>query len=193
LSTLDRPRERLPRRQNNTVVARLTLTFSGSVAKAMAWQRCYAEHMPVWPDIVITKPDSPDVLLAIEVKAEVAGARGGEAQIKDYMVHQSCPVGMLVTHEDTFFFRNRYTGYEPETIQKIGQCRTNELLSAMPDVPLVTEDLVRRVEQWLENVQVGSRQPWPPSALEAIETCVLPVVRCGVIRAAGPRWRRTGS
>jgi hypothetical protein len=160
----------------------------------MAWRRCYAEHMPVWPDIVVTKPDSPDVLLAVEVKAEVVGARGGETQIKGYMVHQSCPVGMLVTPKDTFFFRNRYTAYGPEAIQKIGQCRTNELLSAMPDLPLVTEeDLMRRVEQWLENLHVGSRQPWPSSALEAIETCVLPVVRGGVIRAAGPRWRRTGS
>jgi hypothetical protein len=75
--------------------------------------------MPVWPDIVITKPDSPDVLLAIEVKAEVAGARGGEAQIKDYMVHQSCPVGMLVTHEDTFFSGTVTRAMSPRQSRKL--------------------------------------------------------------------------
>ena len=150
--------------------------------------------MPVWPDIVVTKPESPEPLLAIEVKAGSAGTRAAEPQLKKYMVHQSCPIGMLVTPEDTLFFRNRYTGYGPETIQRIGECRTNELLDAMPDKAFVTESyLVRRVEQWLESLSAGSRRSWPSSALEAIDSYVLPVVMSGVVRATGPRWRQTGS
>jgi hypothetical protein len=150
--------------------------------------------MPAGLDIVVTKPDSPEILLAVEVKAGADGAQDAEAQIKDYMVHRSCPGGMLVTSEDTLFFRNLYVGYEPDTIQRIGQCRTNELLGAMPDAALVTESyLVQRVEQWLEDLPGISRRSWPPSALEAIESYVLPLVRSGNIRAAGPRWRRTGS
>lgn len=150
--------------------------------------------MPVWPDIVVTKPDSPEVLLAVEIKASNAVAQAGEAQLRDYMVHQSCPVGMLVTSDDTLFLRNPYTAYAPETIQKIGGCRTSELLGSMPDKALVTEQyLIRRVEQWLENLRASSRKSWPSSALEAMESCVLPAVMSGIIRAAGPRWRRTGS
>jgi hypothetical protein len=146
--------------------------------------------MPVWPDIVVTNPDSDEVLLAVEVKAGGAGAHLTESQIKDYMVHQSCPIGMLITPEDSLFFRNRYTGYEPETIQNIGECRTSDLLDAGS---IADPYLVRRVEQWLENLRVGSHRPWPSSVLEAMESYVLPAVMSGVIRATGPRWRRTGS
>ena len=150
--------------------------------------------MPVWPDIVVTKPDSPEVLLAIEVKAGAGDVLAAEAQIKDYMVHQSCPVGMLVTPEDTIFFRNPYTGYEADTIQEIGECRTNELMGEMPDKTANAESyLVLCVERWLEDLPTASRQSWPPSASEAIESFVLPAVTGGIIRAAGPRWRRTGS
>ena len=150
--------------------------------------------MPVWPDIVVTEPDSPDILLAVQVKAGAAGARDVEAPIKDYMVHQSCPIGMLVTPEDTLFFRNPYTGYEVETIQKIGECRTNELVDTMPEKAPVTEQyLVRRVEEWLESLRDGGPRSWPPSAREAIESYVAPVAMSGVVRATGPRWRRTGS
>ena len=150
--------------------------------------------MPVWPDIVVTKPDSPEVLLAVEVKVGAGGVLVAEAQIKDYMVHQSCPVGMLVTPEDTLFFRNPYTGYESETIQKIGECRTNELVGALPDKALITESyLVPLVEQWLENLPACGHRSWPPFAAEAIESFVLPAATGGIIRAAGPRWRRTGS
>jgi hypothetical protein len=149
--------------------------------------------MPVWPDIVVAKTDSPEILLAVEVKTGADALQSGEAQIKSYMVHQSCPVGMLVTPVDTLFFRNRYTDYDPEAIQKIGQCLTNELLG-IPSVELISEsDLVLRVEQWMENLSTGGRQSWPPSVLDVIGSQVLPLVSGGVIRAAGPRWRRTGS
>ena len=150
--------------------------------------------MPAWPDIVITRADSPEVLLAVEVKSEPAGAQAAESQIKAYMVHQSCPLGMIVTPTETLFFRNRYTGYGPEAIQQIGECRTSELLEAMPNKTVMTEsDLVRRVDQWLESLRGGSRRSWPGSAQEAIESYVLPAVMSGVVRANGPRWRRTGS
>ena len=52
--------------------------------------------------------------------------------------------------------------------------------------------LLRLVEQWLESLRVGTRRAWPLSAEEAIETCVIPAVLGGIVRATGPRWRRTG-
>jgi hypothetical protein len=147
--------------------------------------------MSVWPDIVVTKPDSPEVLFAVEVKAGAAASEAAEQQIKDYMVRQSCPIGMLVTAGCALFFRNPFTGYERETIHKIGECRTSELVDAK--TWRTEQDLVRRVEEWLEALHAGDHRLWPTSAREAIESWVLPVVMSGVIRATGPRWRRTGS
>lgn len=148
--------------------------------------------MPVWPDIVVTKPDSPEILLAVEVKVTTANRTMAEEHIKDYMGRQSCPTGILITPEDTLFFRNPFTGYEGDTIQKVGECGTSDLLGAMPD--RTTEPyLTMRVEEWLESLAAGGRRVWPPSAAEAIESLVIPAVVAGVIRATGPRWRRTGS
>jgi hypothetical protein len=151
------------------------------------------KKMPDWPDIVVTKPDSPEVLLAIAVKDGVDDLLVAETQIRSYMVHQSCPVGMLVTPEDTLFFRNAYTGYEADSIQKVAECRTDELLGARQQAVNVESYLVLQVEQWLEGLPTGGRRSWPASALEAIESLILPAVAGGIIRAAGPRWRRTGS
>jgi hypothetical protein len=150
--------------------------------------------MPAWPDIVVTKPDSPEVLLAVEVKAGAGDVLVAETQFKDYMVHQSCPVGMLVTPVETLFFRNPYTGYEAETIQKVAKCQTDELLGETGDKAAnVESSLVLRVEQWLEGLPTGGRRSWPPSARDAIESLILPSVVGGIVRATGPRWRRTGS
>lgn len=144
----------------------------------------------MWPDIVVTRPDSSEILLAVGI----ASVPVAEAALKTYMVRQSCSAGMLVTPQETLFFRNRFTGYEPETIQKIGECQTSELLDIAPQEALSAgPHLERLVEQWLESMQVGSRRSWPPSAAEAIESSVLPAVIGGVIGATGPRWRRTGS
>jgi len=149
--------------------------------------------MPVWPEIVVTKPDSPEVLFAVEVKAGSGDLAVAETQLKDYMVRQSCPVGMLVAPEDTLFFRNLYTGYEADTVRKVAACRTDELLGDMGQAVNVESYLVLRVEQWLEKLPDGGRRSWPPSAQEVIESLVLPAVAGGTIRATGPRWRRTGS
>jgi hypothetical protein len=110
------------------------------------------------------------------------------------MVRMSCPVGMLVTSEETRFYRNRYTDYQPQTIEMIGACETSDLLAPMPPKSSLSDlQLVRLVEQWLEELRMDKRQLWPASVREAIESTVLPVVIGGMVRAAGPRWRRTGS
>ena len=150
--------------------------------------------MPLWPDIVVTRPDSPEVLLAVEVKAVIADVKNAEAQLKAYMAHMSCPVGMLVTREQTRFYRNRFTDYEPQTVEMIGACATSELLGPLPAKSALADSYLERlVEEWLESLRLDARRTWPSSVREAIESNVLPVVMGGIVRAAGPRWRRTGS
>jgi hypothetical protein len=150
--------------------------------------------MPAWPDIVVTRADSPEVLLAIEVTARGGGMPDCAAELKAYMLHQSCPVGVLVTPDETRFYRNRFSGYDSSAIDQIGECQTIELLDAIPPRALVTEAiLVRLVERWLEGLRLGTSRLWPASAAEAIESYVVPAVAIGLIRATGPRWLRTGS
>jgi hypothetical protein len=143
-------------------------------------------------DIVVTRPDSPEVLLVVEVKGNVADQKSTEASLKSYMVHMSCPVGMLVTPEQVRFYRNRYTDYAPQTIEMIGECPTRELLGTLPRRAMTESDLEGPVEEWLESLRLGGELSWPSAVREAIESSVLPVVSGGVVRAGGPRWRRAG-
>ena len=149
--------------------------------------------MPDWPDIIVVERDIPKVLLAIEVK--VGGdLRGAEHQLRTYMVRRNCPAGMLVTPERTVFFRNEYTGYEPETIIRTGECKTAELFASRPNSRIDTEtDLFENIGHWLDTLRAGDRQLWPKSAQEVIEADVLPAVIIGVRQATGPRLTRTGS
>jgi hypothetical protein len=116
-----------------------------------------------------------------------------EAALKAYMVRQSCPAGMFVTPEEVLFFRNRYTGYDLATIQPIGSCRTSDLLDALPGRTISETALVQAVEQWLESLETRRDRSWLPAATEAIESCVLPAVIEGVVRATGRRLQRTGA
>ena len=81
-----------------------------------------------------------------------------------------------------------------ETVQQVGKCPANELLSAMPDKALITESyLVRRVQDWLEDLRNGNHRAWPLAVREAIEWYVLPAVMEGVVASTGVGYRRTGS
>jgi hypothetical protein len=149
--------------------------------------------MTLWPDIVVTRPDSPEILLVVEVKG-TADKKRSEGALKSYMVHVSCPVGMLVTPEQVRFYRNRYTDYGPQAVELIAECPTSELLGTVPQKALAESELEleRSVEERLERLQAGSDQSWPSAVREAIESSVLPAVSGGIVRAGGPRWRRAG-
>jgi len=131
--------------------------------------------------------------MAVEVKSGSSKAAAAAASLRTYMVQQSCPAGMFVTPEEILFFRNLYTGYQPETIQQIGSCRTTELLKTIPGGAISEPALIEVVEQWLETLDTHVNHAWPPSAREAIESCVVPAVIEGVVRTTGRRLRRTGS
>jgi hypothetical protein len=145
-------------------------------------------------DIVVTTPDSPDVLLVVEVTVNTEALMDIESQLKTYMAHTSCPAGMLVTRETERFYRNRYTHHDHETVERLGECPTVELLGGLQTrLPIAESYLEERVEQWLDSLRQSGNQTWPSTVQEAIEACLLPAVLGGVIRAGGPRWRKTGS
>ena len=53
--------------------------------------------MLLWPDIIVRKPDSSEVLLAIEIKLGSVSAEAAMNPLKAYMVRQGCPAGIFVT------------------------------------------------------------------------------------------------
>ena len=148
--------------------------------------------MQFWPDIIVTKSDAPEVLLVVEIKMAKALA-DLEAALKEYLARTRCPAGVLVSPATARIYRNRYTHYTLEAIELLGECPAIELLGAFDPRTITESTLEQRVERWLESLRASTNQTWPPSVRDAIESCVLPAVLEGVIRAAGPRWRKTGS
>lgn len=146
-----------------------------------------------WPDILVKSPDSPEVLLAVEVKSGAGAAQTAERQLRAYMSRRNCPAGMVVTPEDTFFLRNRFTSLDPESVEQVGKCRTEDLFGAVSAKSSAGEALlVRQVQDWLDDLRISSAR-WPASARDAIEWYVLPAVTGGVVASTGLRFRRTGS
>ena len=153
-------------------------------------RRCYPKHMPLQPSIVVTGPDSPKVLLVVNVQGSAADVTGAETDLKVYMARMSCPVGMLVTPEQARFYINRFTDYTPQTVELIGKCATIDLLGAPEKV--AEPYLEWFVQEWLEDLSGGARRSWPSTVREAILFSVIPMVMLSHVRAGGPRWREAG-
>jgi hypothetical protein len=140
------------------------------------------------PDIVVGMPESSEVLLAVEVKG--VAAQPSADGLKEYMVRQNCPAGLLVTPETILFLTNRYTEFQPSSIEQTGTCATLELLGRTAGRRQTESDMVERVVLWLDTLAAAPRRSWPQCARESIETLVLPAVLNGVLRSTGKRLRR---
>jgi len=141
--------------------------------------------MPFDPDIVVTQRDSYLPLLIAETKVSEDLA-GSESQLKKYLWEMSCPVGLLVFPRRLFVFRNQYTGYSDDSVQRFGPFETPSYWHAFENK---TESAFERtVQQWLERVQrnIGSADV-PLPARDALSHHVLPSLINGEIHAARPR------
>jgi hypothetical protein len=139
------------------------------------------------PDIVVGKHESSEVLPAVEVENTANRAAEG---LKEYMVRQSCPAGMLVTPGTILLLTNRYTDFQPSSVEETGTCATSELLGRASRRTQAESDLTEQVVLWLDTVAAAPRRSWPACARESIETLVLPAVLNGVVRSTGKRLRR---
>jgi hypothetical protein len=150
--------------------------------------------MALQPDILVTRPDWPDVLLVVELRTDRVDSENPDAELKVYMARMQCPAGMLVTPDWTRFYRHSYLDRIPEAIELAGECGTRELFGpALGKGPLQEELLYFVVQQWLGNLRAGEVEYWPESVRNAIWANILPSVLKGEVRAGGP-WRiKTGS
>lgn len=153
--------------------------------------------MASFPDIVVTSTDSPRILVAVETKINRKPDKAAFQQLRHYMAKMSCPVGLLVSPEELYIFRNRYTGNDETNIDEIGRYRLGNIFQEFVNMPAdqasVNKGFLfeRFVQNWLERLPIGEIKRLPAELRDALETHVVPALESGVVRAAGPREMRS--
>src|SRR5438067_12824722 len=135
--------------------------------------------MPFQPDIIVTGPDG--VMLVLEVKTSLPNLRSSEEQLKQYMVGMQCPIGVLITPEHMWVYRDLYTSRTPDSIQRIGEFETKYLWRQPP--PTDATAFESFVQQWLERLAHQHTEDLPRNVSEALSEYVVPAVTNGDVRA----------
>jgi hypothetical protein len=138
--------------------------------------------MAFQPDIIVTTPNG--IALVVEVKVTVLNLQRTEEDLKQYMVGMQCPIGLLVTPERMWLYRDFYTTRSPQSVQRVGEFDLKALWRQAP--PSNPADFELFVQQWLEDLQPTKEVP--TELREALREYVLPAVTSGEMRAAHPRY-----
>jgi hypothetical protein len=138
------------------------------------------------PDIVVTDPGSADVLLIVEAKTTSSWSQS-ERKLKQYMWEMSCPVGLFASPRTIVLYRNRFTGYSDDSVQKLG-----EYPSPRSWIPFEKRksgaEFETRVQSWLERLRINlATEEVPRETKDALSEYVLPSLIKGEVHAAGPR------
>src|SRR5216683_7776590 len=131
--------------------------------------------MAFQPDILVTTRDEPHVTLVVEAKVRLPDLERAEEELKQYMVQMQCPVGLLVTPERMWLYRDFYTTRSPQSVQRVGEFNLELLWDHPP--PAQGSRFETFIQHWLEDL---AKQPIPeevPSELrEALREYILPAV-----------------
>jgi hypothetical protein len=145
-------------------------------------------RVPFDPDIVVTDPDSSHVLLIVEAKVRESMSES-EPRLQHYMWEMSCPVGLLASPQTIVLYRNLFTGYSNDSIEKIGTFQSPSSWSFY-EGPNAGVEFERRVQSWLEGLKNERTSELSSEAAEAFAEFVIPYLLQGEVRAAGPRMSR---
>jgi hypothetical protein len=136
------------------------------------------------PDILITAPEG--VSLVVEAKVALPDLERTEEQLKRYMIGMQCEVGLLITPDRIWLYRDSFTARSPQSIQRVGEFDPRPLWPQPP--PSEALSFERFVQRWLEDLPNQTAAEAPSALREALEEYVLPAVRGGDVRAAHPRY-----
>jgi hypothetical protein len=136
------------------------------------------------PDIFVTTPDG--ITLVIEAKVTLPNLQRAEEDLKQYMVGMQCPIGLLITPERMWLYRDFYTTRSPQSVQCIGEFNVKSLWQQPP--PSQGEAFEMFVQRWLEDLAEQPTREVPEGLREALREYVLPAVNSGEVRAAHPRY-----
>src|SRR5260370_26354012 len=128
-------------------------------------------------DILITTPDG--IELVVEAEVSLQNLERTEAELRKFMVGMNCPLGLVITAERMWLYRDFYTSRTPESVQRIGEFD----LKAMWQYPPPSHGLQFEifVQQWLENLAYQPTKELPPDLRDVIQAYLLPAVRSGAV------------
>ncbi len=142
------------------------------------------------PDIIVTGIDSPEIALVAEVKRHIRDFEATERQLRKYMVDMRCPVGLLVTPQRLWLYRDRYIASSPDSIERVGEFDSSNLFALQSPGPDPSAGLALEVafQSWLEDLGAGrGLRGLPADIRSAVQKYVVPAVSQGAIRAGHPR------
>jgi hypothetical protein len=139
--------------------------------------------MAFQPDIIVTTSDG--VSLVVEAKVTLPNLERTEEGLKQYMVGMQCPVGILITPERMWLYRDSYTSRSPESVEFFGEFNLESLWQQPPPSQGAFETFV---QLWLEDLAWQPIKELPDPLREALREYVLPAVTNGDVRAAHPRY-----
>lgn len=142
--------------------------------------------MAFQPDILVTSPNEPRVTLVIEAKVHLSNLDRTEAQLKQYMVGMQCPLGMLITPERMWLYRDSYTSRSPDSVQRVGEYNIKSLWREPP--PAEGRQFETFVQNRLEDLAEAPAQELPSDLRDAMREYILPAITTGDVRAAHPRY-----
>lgn len=155
--------------------------------------------MAFQPDIIVTSADAPDVALVVEVKVALPDLAGTERQLRHFMHGMRCPLGMLVTASSLRLYRDKYRDQDESSIEFVGEFPLPASLSGTASSlrgrgPEQARAFEGAVQSWLEDLAADVEHGELVEPLRtALETHVLPALGGAEVRAARPRWQRTGT
>jgi len=143
------------------------------------------QSMAFQPDILVTIPGEPRVTMVVEAKTSLPDLNRTEQELKRYMVGMQCPVGVLVTPQRLWLYRDFYTTLTPESVRRVGEYNTDSLWRQTP--PQDAAQFERFVQHWLEDLSSTPPPDLPHDLREALREYILPAITTGEVRAAHPR------
>src|SRR5260370_1966403 len=135
-------------------------------------------------DILITTPDC--IELVVEAEVSLPNLEPTEAELKKYMVGMNCPLGLLITPERMWLYRDFYTSRTPHSVQRIGDFDLKSMWQEPPPSHWLQFEIF--VQQWLELLAYQPTQDLPSDLRQVIQKYLLPAVRSGEGRTAHPRY-----
>jgi hypothetical protein len=142
------------------------------------------------PDIIVTGAESSEIALVAEVKTNLRDIEISKLQLKRFMAAMRCPVGLLVTPERLWLFRDRYLSSSEDSITQVAEFDVKSVLNFEQARAGRADELAfeQLVQSWLEGLATESGLRELPAELRrTAQLYIVPAISQGTIRAGHPR------
>jgi hypothetical protein len=146
------------------------------------------------PDIIVTGAESSEIALVAEVKTNLRDVESSKHQLKRFMAAMRCPIGLLVTPERLWPFRDRYLSSSEDSITQVAEFDLRGVLNFEQARTGRSDELAfeQMVQSWMEGLATESGLRELPSELRpAAQLYIVPAISQGTIRAGHPRSSRS--